>query len=52
MKNILGHKIVKKWGDSLIITLTKDEKEILGLEEGSEVTVCITKRESDENGDK
>ena len=37
-------KIIKKWGDSLVIRLNSDEAKILKIKEGDIVSVTIKKQ--------
>lgn len=36
-------KVIKKWGHSLVIVITKEDKEILHLKEGDVIDVEIRK---------
>ena len=41
-------KIIKKWGDSLVITINPEEQKIIGVTEGDVVDVSIQNIDTEE----
>lgn len=48
MEEITLKKILKKWGDSKIISFTSEELKILGLSEGKIMTLKVRKEDQNE----